>query len=112
MMLSLCSSVDQERCAKCEKGIYIQSSYFRRSVVDQRDLLCQVDRCCWCLSYALELVSSSAFLLTHCYNIFFLGLSEEARADFRLMKDVAVYTRQKPQDRTMGMKKFLDQMNA
>ena len=79
--------------------------------MDQRDLLYQLDRCCWCLSYALELVSSPAFLLTHCCNIFFLGLSEEARADFRVMKDVAVYTRQKPQDRTMGMKRFLDQIN-
>ena len=46
------------------------------------------------------------------YHSPWLGLSEEARADFRVMKDVAVYTRQKPHDRIQGMNRFLQQINT
>ena len=38
-----------------------------------------------------------------CYS----GLSEEARADFRLMKDVAVYTRIVPQARMESLDSFM-----
>lgn len=35
------------------------------------------------------------------------GLSEEARADFRLMKDVAVYTRISPEARMDSLNNFM-----
>ena len=88
----------------------------RRSVVDQRDLQHLQDHCCWCQSYAHELVRNVAPTFQFSYfsllvSVISSGLSEEARADFRVMRDVAVYTRQKPQERTVGMKRFLDQIN-
>ena len=35
------------------------------------------------------------------------GLSEEARADFRLMKDVAIYTRVSPDSRMKSLGMFM-----
>ena len=40
----------------------------------------------------------------------FSGLSDEARADFRVMKDIAVYTRVSPQSRADTLMKFLDRI--
>ena len=47
----------------------------------------------------------------NCVIMSFLGLSEEARADFRIMKDVAIYTRQDPTKRIGTLNRFLDQLN-
>lgn len=68
--------------------------------------------CCWCQSCAHELVREGELkgVFDSWGHGLFVGLSEEARADFRIMKDVAVFTRQKPQDRISSMQKFLGQI--
>ena len=38
---------------------------------------------------------------------FVAGLSDEARADFRLMKDIAVYTRVSPEVRMKSLNSFM-----
>lgn len=40
------------------------------------------------------------------------GLSEEARADFRIMKDVAVYTRQPPPERVGTLRKLVNELTT
>ena len=50
------------------------------------------------------------------YNFLFfawhIGLSEEARADFRIMKDLANYTKVDPNDRTATIRNFLGQIKT
>lgn len=41
----------------------------------------------------------------------FSGLSDEARADYTVMKDVAVHTRVAPSSREQTLTKFVAQMN-
>jgi len=40
------------------------------------------------------------------------GLTDEARADFKVMKDIAVYTRIPPQQRSETLYKFLDRIKT
>ena len=40
------------------------------------------------------------------------GLSEEARADFRIMKDLAVHTRVGPGQRRDTLMKFINQLHT
>ena len=42
--------------------------------------------------------------------VYWPGLSEEARADFRLMKDVAIYTRVSPESRMKSLGMFMDDL--
>ena len=41
-----------------------------------------------------------------------VGLSEEARADFRLMKDVAQFTRVAPESRMKSLQMFMSDLNS
>ena len=75
---------------------------------------CACVRACACVHVCtLQLTrctcASSAFVMgTFCGC--FSGLSDEARADFRVMKDIAVYTRVSPQSRVDTLMKFLDRI--
>lgn len=57
-----------------------------------------VRRVCLCVMLSLVFCGCSS------------GLSDEARADFRVMKDIAVYTRVSPQSRADTLMKFLDRI--
>ena len=46
-------------------------------------------------------------LLTELAYYILAGLSEEARADFRVMKDVAIYTRVSPESRMKSLGMFM-----
>ena len=55
---------------------------------------------------------SLIMLKLYTFIFLYLGLSDEAREDFKVMKDLAVYTRQPPRQRIEGLSRFLDQMNT
>jgi hypothetical protein len=50
--------------------------------------------------------------MSHTFVYFFTGLSDEARADFNVMRDLAVHTRIGPEKRVETLENFLKQINA
>jgi len=44
-------------------------------------------------------------------NVLYTGLSDEVRADFNVMKDLAVHTRIGPADRVKRLQRFIDDVS-
>ena len=68
-----------------------------------------------CLLFDMSLLTSlkvKLFFITIHLSSFAVGLSEEARSDFRVMKDVAIYTRQGPAQRVDTLSRFVNQLNT
>ena len=50
--------------------------------------------------------------LTQSSFLFYAGLSDDARADFHLMKDIAVYTRISPETRMQSLNAFMRDLQS
>ena len=67
-----------------------------------------------CCLFDISLLTSQNQIVSFSNTLssFTIGLSEEARSDFKVMKDVAIYTRQGPAQRVDTLSKFVTQLNT
>ena len=74
--------------------------------------LCTCTGMSFILYITAYIVKVKLFPITTHLSCFAVGMSEEACYDFRVMKDVAIYTRQSPAQWVDTLSKYVNQLNT
>lgn len=66
---------------------------------------------CFVVSHGLLALNCLVLWIGIKLEVFWIGLSDEARADFGVMKDVGAHTRVPPEGRNRTLQGFINQIN-